>query len=152
MTQAHRQTGCHHIRMGIFLTAASLLSSMNAPSLAAEPPLPAAFRTPDGSYTITVDSDIADPYFVNKAFIIALESGMNVRDELHAWLAWLLPRQRADGGFDRYCGARARAWHACMSADADDAMAAVTIHLIAHSKRHQLLPEPLRSLLRSSIQ
>ena len=61
---------------------------------------------------------MVDPYFVNKALIIALESGAGVSAEVNAWLGWLLPRQRADGGFDRYCGAQKRQWRACMPADA----------------------------------
>ncbi|MDO5086595.1 MAG: hypothetical protein Q4D74_03165 [Comamonadaceae bacterium] len=105
----------------------------------AESALPSAFRTPDGSYTIMAGGDVTDPYFVNKALIIALESGLDMRAELNAWLAWLLPRQRADGGFDRYCGARKGAWRACMPADADDSMAATTIHLVALAQRKKLL-------------
>lgn len=109
------------------------------PAARTEPARPAAFRTADGSYTITVGGDVTDPYFVNKALIIALEAGLDVRAELNAWLAWLLPRQRADGGFDRYCGARKGPWRACMPADADDSMAATTIHLVALAERGKLL-------------
>ncbi|MDO5626225.1 MAG: hypothetical protein Q4G71_16245 [Pseudomonadota bacterium] len=109
----------------------------------AEPPAPSAFRTADGSYVVTVGGDVTDPYFVNKALIIALESGMDVRVPVVAWLKWLLPRQRGDGGFDRFCGARDGRWRACMAADADDAMAATVIHLIALAARQGLLPPPL---------
>lgn len=91
---------------------------------------PAAFRTADGAYTTVVGGDLTDPYFVNKSLIIALDAGLDVRPDALGWLDWLLPRQRPDGGFDRFCGARSGQWVACMEADADDSMAATTIHLI----------------------
>ena len=106
---------------------------------AGDPPPAAAFRTTDGAYTVSVGGDVVDPYFVNKALIIALESGAGVSAEVNAWLGWLLPRQRADGGFDRYCGAQKRQWRACMPADADDAMAATLIQLIALAEQRKLL-------------
>lgn len=96
---------------------------------------PQAFRTVDGAYVTEVGGDLTDPYFVNKAFIIALEADAALREEVVGWLAWLLPRQRRDGGFDRFCGARSGHWVACLEADADDSMAATTIHLIELVRR-----------------
>ena len=89
-----------------------------------------AFQTPDGALVVQVGQDLVDPYFANKALIIATEAGVDVRAQTRAWLDWLLPRQRADGGFDRFCGARTGAWRGCMAADADDSTAATTIHLL----------------------
>lgn len=116
---------------------------MVTPLYAQEPPSPADFRTPDGSYTVMVGGDLSDPYFVNKALIIALEAGLEVETEVVQWLEWLLPRQRPDGGFDRFCGAQTGQWYACMPADADDSMAATTIHLIALAKHNQILSPAL---------
>lgn len=116
-----------------FVLAGLLLGA--GPLAAAEPAPPQAFRTADGAYVTEVGGDITDPYFVNKALIIALEAGLELREEARGWLAWLLPRQRRDGGFDRFCGARSGHWVACLEADADDSMAATTIHLIQLLRR-----------------
>ncbi|MGA8515369.1 MAG: hypothetical protein WB821_11465, partial [Burkholderiaceae bacterium] len=62
--------------------------------------------------------------------IIAWEAGMDARERTRQWLAWLVPRQRADGGFDRFCS-QAGAWRACQRADADDSSVATFLHLSA---------------------
>ena len=99
-----------------------------------------AFRTADGSFATEVGGDVTDPYFANKSLIVAMQAGLDVRAELHDWLAWLLPRQRPDGGFDRFCGARDGRWVACLPADADDAMAATTLQLLALARQRGWLP------------
>jgi len=107
------------------------LSLAGGAAMAAFEPIPwRAFQGTDGSITVLAGGSVADPYFANKALIIAMESGLDVRVELKAWLAWLLPRQRKDGGFDRFCTSADAAWVACMAADADDSTAATTIHLL----------------------
>lgn len=116
-----------HLARGVL--AAGVCLAAAGPAWA-EPAGLRAFQTGDGAMVIHVGGDIADPYFGNKSLILAIEAGVNVRAELHAWLAWLLPRQRPDGGFDRFCGARSGQWIACMTADADDSTAATTIHLL----------------------
>lgn len=88
------------------------------------------FTRPDGAITVRAQGDFVDPYFANKALIIAWEAGLDAGQATHNWLAWLLPRQRADGGFDRYC-ADGLAWRACKPADADDSTAATFLHLNA---------------------
>ncbi|MDO4687078.1 MAG: hypothetical protein Q4A92_11085, partial [Corynebacterium sp.] len=83
-----------------------------------------------------------DPYFANQALITALQGGLDVQRETVNWLRWLLPRQRSDGSFDRYCRQGAQ-WRACARADADDSTAATTIQLIALSKAK--LPADVRA-------
>ncbi|MFD2378399.1 hypothetical protein ACFSTJ_14205 [Ottowia pentelensis] len=87
-------------RVSALLLAAGLATTLLAgPALAtAQPPGLSDFRTGDGAYFTTVGGDLVDPYFVNKAFIVLLQARVDVRAELDGWLAWLLPRQRADGG------------------------------------------------------
>ena len=106
-----------------------------AAAAAAEVPDWRAFRTADGSFATEIGGDLADPYFVNKSLIMATEAGMDVRPEVQAWLVWLLPRQRRDGGFDRFCGARTGQWVACLAADADDSMAATTLQLLTLARQ-----------------
>ena len=117
-------------RLAAFLLAASLCLASGPGMAAAEPPPWRAFQTPEGALTVLVGGTIVDPYFANKSMIMALEAGVDVRTELKTWLAWLLPRQRKDGGFDRFCGGPGSPWVACMAADADDSTAATTMHLL----------------------
>ena len=82
-----------------------------------------------------------DPYFANQALITEIQGGLDVTIETVNWLRWLLPRQRSDGSFDRYC-LNDKKWMNCARADADDSTAATTIQLIALSKSK--LPAELR--------
>jgi hypothetical protein len=88
------------------------------------------FTRSDGAIVVAINSNSVDPYFANKALIIAFEAGLDVKQITKAWLTWLVPRQRADGGFDRYC-AREAVWHACNRADADDSSVASFLQLSA---------------------
>jgi hypothetical protein len=114
-------------------------------SAAEEPPAFQAFHTGDGAYMTTFDSGIVDPYFVNKSFVILLEANANVRAPLNEWLDWLLPRMRADGGFDRFCRDQAQRWYACKPADADDATAASVIEMISLAKKKRWIPQRMRA-------
>ncbi len=88
------------------------------------------FTHSDGAITVAAHSNSVDPYFANKALIIAHEAGLDVNDITLAWLLWLLPRQRSDGGFDRFCG-QTNSWRACDRADADDSSVASFLQLVA---------------------
>jgi hypothetical protein len=102
-------------------------------ALGAAPPARAlldGFTRPDGTISVVAKGDFVDPYFANKALIIAWEAGMDARERTRQWLAWLVPRQRVDGGFDRFCS-QAGVWTACQRADADDSSAATFLHLSA---------------------
>ena len=129
----------HSLRL---CTAASLIGLSNGAWSAppAEPPNPASFATGDGAYFTTIGGHVVDPYFVNKSFIIALEANAPVQSEFVRWLQWLLPRQRADGGFDRYCIDSKKQWKNCMKADADDSMAATTMQMIAMATQKGWIP------------
>lgn len=91
---------------------------------------PAAFAMPDGALTVFAQGDRVDPYFATKALLVAARAGLCIEPAAGAWVAWLLPRQRPDGNFARYCGSTG-AWRECEQSDADDAMAAVWIELLA---------------------
>ncbi len=83
-----------------------------------------------GLTAVLADGDIHDPYFSGKALICAHQLGMSVHDQARAMLDWLLPKQRGDGSFARYC-LRASQWEPCLQADADDSMCAIVIELIS---------------------
>ena len=71
-----------------------------------------------------------DPYFAAKALLAASDAQLDARQAALAWIAWLLPRQRPDGSFDRYCVKNGR-YRACADAETDDAMIATWIELLA---------------------
>ena len=108
------------------------------------PAKPNAFRTDDGAYTTIAGEPFVDPYFVNKSLIVGMQAGLDLKDEIIAWQAWLLPKQRADGGFDRFCKTNNQ-WRACKKADADDSMAATTIQLLALAQERQWLDTPAKN-------
>lgn len=115
------------------LQVAAILMMLSANSLHASA-LFARFVQTDGAITVAIKGDSVDPYFVNKALIIAHEADLDVYTITQAWLTWLLPRQRADGGFDRFCPHQG-GWRACNRADADDSSLISFLHLVAlHAK------------------
>ena len=124
--------------------ASSVLAQAAPPAQAASAPAlvkPEAFRTEDGAYVTVVGEPFVDPYFVNKSLIVGIQAGLNLKAEVMAWQAWLLPKQRADGGFDRFCKTN-KQWRACKKADADDSMASTTIQLLSLANDRKWLDTP----------
>jgi hypothetical protein len=96
---------------------------------AGELSLQGLYQRPDGAITVRLNGDTIDPYFATKALLAAADAQFDARAASQAWIAWLLPMQRADGGFDRYC-VKAGEYSSCATADADDAMMAVWMELL----------------------
>lgn len=97
---------------------------------AAELQLNGLYQRPDGAITVRVNGAGIDPYFAAKALLAASDAQLDAHQAARAWIAWLLPRQRPGGGFDRYCVKNGQ-YSACAEADADDAMMATWIELLA---------------------
>ncbi|WP_175872972.1 hypothetical protein [Burkholderia sp. BCC0397] len=97
---------------------------------AAELRINGLYQRPDGAITVRLNGAGVDPYFAAKALLAADDAQLDARQAALAWIAWLLPRQRNDGGFDRYCVKNDR-YSACAEADTDDAMMATWIELLA---------------------
>jgi hypothetical protein len=122
--------------------------------LGAAPPARAlleGFTRPDGAISVVAQGDFVDPYFANKALIIAWEAGMDARERSRQWLTWLVPRQRADGGFDRFCS-QAGAWSACKGADADDSSVATFLHLSALYVAAEKQPNRMQPMIEGSAE
>jgi hypothetical protein len=102
-----------------------LLAEGAAPPLALE-----GYQDEGGAIALRLDGAMVDPYFATKALLAAHEAGLDARDAALRWIAWLLPLQRPDGRFDRYCRQGGK-YVACAAADADDAMLAVWMELLA---------------------
>ncbi|RQZ19890.1 hypothetical protein DIE15_04730 [Burkholderia sp. Bp9031] len=97
---------------------------------AAELQLNGLYQRTDGAITVRLNGVGIDPYFAAKALLAAADTQMDARQAALAWVAWMLPRQRPDGGFNRYC-VKAGMISPCAEADADDAMMATWIELLS---------------------
>ncbi|MDR8105862.1 hypothetical protein KPB04_29445 [Burkholderia cenocepacia] len=106
---------------------------------AAELQLNGLYQRPDGAITVRLNGAGIDPYFAAKALLGAEDAGLDAHRAALAWIAWLLPRQRPDGGFDRYC-VKSGQYSSCAEADADDAMMATWIELLARFAPPEGLP------------
>ena len=86
----------------------------------------------DGSGVITVLHGGAsfDPYFTMQGLLLAQENGMNISAAAEKFITWLLPRQKPDGTFDRFCRNPDKTWVACKPADADDSLLAMWMKLL----------------------
>ncbi|MGS0741029.1 hypothetical protein ACVBEF_04200 [Glaciimonas sp. GG7] len=117
---------------GAFTLALPLLSVAIAPvdrSLSLD-----GYQREDGAITLKRDTAFVDPYFATKALLLAVQHGLDMREITQKWIAWLLPRQLPDGRFMRYCRYELAAqWLACKDADADDAMMAMWVALLAEA-------------------
>jgi hypothetical protein len=71
-----------------------------------------------------------DPYFAIQALLLAHDNGFQVEPQARRLAAWLMPRQKPDGTFDRYCRAPGARWEPCQRADADDSLLAMWMRLL----------------------
>ena len=90
---------------------------------------PATLQAPDGAMTLNSGGNYVEPYFATKALIVAQDGGLDVREAAKAWIEWVLPRQRPDGLFRRFCRVNGE-WRDCAPADADDSMLALWMQLL----------------------
>lgn len=93
---------------------------------------PGTFQTPDGALVLNPGGSYVEPYFATKALIVAQDGGLDVHESAMAWIEWLLPRQKPNGLFRRFCrtGAGDQRWRDCGPADADDSMLALWMQLL----------------------
>jgi hypothetical protein len=90
---------------------------------------PETLQAPDGAMTLNPGGNYVEPYFATKALIVAQDGGLDVREAASAWIGWVLPRQRPDGLFRRFCRVNGE-WRDCAPADADDSMLALWMQLL----------------------
>ena len=109
------------------------------------------YQEPAGALTVTLGGDTVDPYFALRALLTAQRHGLDIAATAHAWIAWLLPRQKADGSFARYCRTPGSAWQACAPADADDVLAAMWPDLLSLAAPCRSLPPAWRASARRSL-
>ncbi|MDH4395595.1 MAG: hypothetical protein QE278_07945 [Limnobacter sp.] len=92
-----------------------------------------------GAISVLYEGDSADPYFAMQALLLARDNGFNIEAEAERFINWLLPLQKPDGTFDRFCRSDGAPWVACKTADADDSLLAMWMMLL------DTLPQRLQS-------
>jgi len=97
------------------------------------------YQRPDGAITTYLNGDSVDPYFSTKALLVAQDAGMDTTAAARQWIGWLLPRQLADGRFERYC-LKGGGFVSCRPADADDALLATWMELLVRSSPPEGMP------------
>lgn len=108
---------------------ALLLAVLALPVLAAPRLDLAGYADADGAIAVQHQGGTVDPYFALQALLLAQDHGLDASRHALAWAAWLMPRQKPDGTFDRFCRTDG-AWAACKTADADDSLLALWLRLL----------------------
>ncbi|WP_425485216.1 hypothetical protein [Burkholderia guangdongensis] len=124
-----RRTRCIRPICRAIAAACFALACAASPVRAGELDLSPLYQRGDGAITVRLHGTGIDPYFAAKALLGAEDAQLDATRAARAWIAWLLPRQRADGGFDRFC-AKGGQYASCAGADADDSMVATWIELL----------------------
>jgi hypothetical protein len=88
------------------------------------------FADADGAITILHRGDTSDPYFALQALLLAHDNGMDISGLAAKFANWLVPRQKPDGTFDRFCQSPSKSWVSCKTADADDSLLALWMRLL----------------------
>lgn len=95
-----------------------------------------------GAISVLYNGNYADPYFAMQALLLAHDNGMDTSEAAAKFADWLVPRQKPDGTFDRFCRDAASNWAACSPADADDALLALWIRLL-ETMPNKLIKSPV---------
>lgn len=90
----------------------------------------AGYADARGAITVLHGGDSADPYFAMQALLLAHDNGMDISAPAEKFVNWLVPRQKPDGTFDRFCRGADKVWVACKAADADDSLLALWMRLL----------------------
>lgn len=90
----------------------------------------AGYADGGGAISVLHNGESADPYFAIQALLLAHDNGMDVTTVTEKFIDWLLPRQKPDGTFDRFCRDGGGKWLACKVADADDSLLALWMRLL----------------------
>lgn len=83
-----------------------------------------------GAITVLHGGDSADPYFAMQALLLAHDNGMDIAAPAEKFANWLVPQQKPDGTFDRFCRGPDKNWVSCKTADADDSLLALWMKLL----------------------
>lgn len=118
-------SGWKHGLAVALLTPLGHASAQAAPALSLD-----GYTGPNGAITVLHGGDSADPYFAMQALLLAHDNGLDTAAPAEKFIDWLLPKQKPDGTFDRFCKQANGDWLACKTADADDSLLAMWMMLL----------------------
>lgn len=88
------------------------------------------YQDKHGAITVHYQGDFVDPYFAIKSLLVAHNAGLDMQQAAYTWIRWLMPKQRSNGLFDRFCLVDGIEWRPCENADSDDALLAMWLELL----------------------
>jgi hypothetical protein len=113
------------------LALAFMFTGFAARNAAAAPALDlTGYTDSSGAITVLHSGESTDPYFAMQALLLAHDNGMDISAPAERFARWLVPFQKPDGTFDRFCRKAGSAWASCKTADADDSLLAMWMRLI----------------------
>jgi hypothetical protein len=120
------------MKLKYLISAGALVTLMTQADLASAAPLLelGGYADEGGAITVLHDGDSVDPYFAMQALLLARDNGMNISAAAEKFVDWLVPAQKPDGTFDRFCRGADKKWAACKTADADDSLLAMWMGLL----------------------
>lgn len=110
-------------------TLALLLAAAGAPAAPSAELTLGDYQDAEGAISVVRQGDSVDPYFALQALQLAQDHGLEAQPAAQRWAQWLLPRQKPDATFDRFCR-RGPVWGPCQTADADDSLLALWLMLL----------------------
>ena len=90
----------------------------------------AGYADSGGAISVLHSGESVDPYFAMQALLLAHDNGMDVSNVAEKFIDWLLPQQKPDGTFDRFCKNAESKWIPCKTSDADDSLLALWMRLL----------------------
>lgn len=116
-----------HLISGLALSVLIFNSAQAAPKTQLDL---GGYSDANGAITVLHGGDSVDPYFAMQALLLAHDNGMDVSAAAARFADWLVPRQKPDGTFDRFCRSADNSWPSCKTADADDSLLAMWMRLL----------------------
>lgn len=127
------------MKFKLLLQSCALMATLGACGFAAAAPalVLGGYSDQSGAITVLHNGNSSDPYFAMQALLLAHDNGMDITVPAANFADWLVPQQKPDGTFDRFCRDASTNWVACNAADADDSLLALWIRLL------ETMPEKL---------
>ncbi len=123
-------------RLYIYFTFVMSLLAASGSAMAATPLDLSSYSDADGAITVLYRGESADPYFAMQALLLAHENGLDISTPAQKFAQWLVPKQKPDGTFDRFCRTGSTPWVSCKTADADDSLLAIWMKLLETMPAH----------------
>lgn len=117
----------------VYIFCAGVLSLLLAHTAVTQTTTPldlTGYADANGAISVIYAGDSVDPYFAMQALLLGQENGLDVSESAEKFVNWLVPYQKPDGTFNRFCRTPTKTWVSCQAADADDSLLAIWMKLL----------------------